>query len=44
LTGPNTYFEDFSLGDLIVHANGRTITDEHMPWTYSGRQYSSAAF
>ncbi|MCC6136013.1 MAG: MaoC family dehydratase N-terminal domain-containing protein [Gammaproteobacteria bacterium] len=34
LTGPNTYFEDFSLGDLIIHANGRTITDEHMPWTY----------
>ncbi len=34
LTGPNTYFEDFSLGDLIVHANGRTITDEHMAWTY----------
>lgn len=34
LTGPNTYFEDFSLGDLIVHANGRTITDEHMYWTY----------
>jgi 2-methylfumaryl-CoA hydratase len=34
LTGPNTYFEDFSLGDLIVHTNGRTITDEHMAWTY----------
>ena len=34
LTGPNTDFEDFSLGDLIVHANGRTITDEHMAWTY----------
>jgi 2-methylfumaryl-CoA hydratase len=34
LTGPNTYFEDFSLGDLIVHNNGRTITDEHMYWTY----------
>ena len=34
LTGPNTYFEDFALGDLIVHANGRTITDEHMFWTY----------
>ncbi|MFZ4789657.1 MAG: MaoC family dehydratase [Candidatus Competibacteraceae bacterium] len=34
LTGPNTYFEDFALGDLIVHANGRTITDEHMAWTY----------
>ena len=34
LTGPNTYFEDFALGDLIVHVNGRTITDEHMAWTY----------
>ncbi len=34
LTGPNTYFEDFALGDLIVHTNGRTITDEHMAWTY----------
>jgi 2-methylfumaryl-CoA hydratase len=34
LTGPNTYFEDYSLGDLIVHTNGRTITDEHMAWTY----------
>jgi 2-methylfumaryl-CoA hydratase len=34
LTGPNAYFEDYSLGDLIVHANGRTITDEHMAWTY----------
>ncbi len=34
LTGPNTYFEDFALGDLIIHANGRTITDEHMALTY----------
>ncbi len=34
LTGPNTYYEDFALGDLIVHTNGRTITDEHMAWTY----------
>ncbi len=34
LTGPNTYFEDFALGDLIVHTNGRTITDEHMALTY----------
>jgi 2-methylfumaryl-CoA hydratase len=34
LTGPNTYFEDFSAGDVIVHANGRTITDEHLPLTY----------
>lgn len=34
LTGPNTYFEDFSPGDVIVHANGRTITEEHMALTY----------
>jgi 2-methylfumaryl-CoA hydratase len=34
LTGPNTYFEDFSPGDIIVHANGRTITDEHVALTY----------
>ncbi len=35
LTGPNTYFEDFSPGDIIVHANGRTITEEHMALTYT---------
>jgi 2-methylfumaryl-CoA hydratase len=34
LTGPNTYLEDFSPGDIIVHANGRTITEEHMALTY----------
>ncbi|MEM8659240.1 MAG: MaoC family dehydratase [Pseudomonadota bacterium] len=34
LTGPNTYAEDFTAGDIIVHANGRTITDEHMALTY----------
>lgn len=34
LTGPNTYFEDFNAGDIIVHANGRTITEEHMALTY----------
>jgi 2-methylfumaryl-CoA hydratase len=34
LTGVNTYFENFTVGDVIVHANGRTITDEHFPWTY----------
>ncbi|MCR9104604.1 MAG: MaoC family dehydratase [Gammaproteobacteria bacterium] len=34
LTGPNTYFEDFSAGDVIVHANGRTITEEHMALTF----------
>ncbi len=35
LTGPNTYFEDFTAGDIIVHANGRTITEEHMALTYA---------
>jgi len=34
LTGPNTYFEDFAPGDIIVHPNGRTITEEHMALTY----------
>jgi 2-methylfumaryl-CoA hydratase len=34
LTGPNTYCEDFAPGDIIVHANGRTITEEHMALTY----------
>ncbi|MBT8139806.1 MAG: MaoC family dehydratase [Gammaproteobacteria bacterium] len=34
LTGATTYFEDFAVGDIIVHANGRTITDEHVNWTY----------
>ncbi len=35
LTGPRSYFEDFSVGDIIVHANGRTVTDEHLPLTYA---------
>ncbi len=34
LTGVGTYFENFKVGDVLVHANGRTITDEHFPWTY----------
>lgn len=34
LTGVRSYFENFKVGDIIVHANGRTITDEHFPWTY----------
>lgn len=34
LTGRTTYFEDFTPGMVIAHANGRTITDEHLPWTY----------
>ncbi|WP_291995708.1 MaoC family dehydratase [Candidatus Accumulibacter sp. ACC003] len=35
LTGPNSYFEDFPVGEIIVHANGRTITDEHLSLTYA---------
>jgi len=35
LTGPNSFFEDFTPGEIIVHANGRTITDEHLALTYA---------
>lgn len=28
------YFEMFDEGEVIVHANGRTVTDEHIAWTY----------
>ena len=35
LTGPNSWFEDFTVGEVIVHANGRTITEEHLPLTYA---------
>lgn len=34
LTGVRSYFEDLNVGDIIVHPNGRTITHEHMAWTY----------
>lgn len=34
LTGVNSYFENFKVGDIIAHPNGRTITDEHFAWTY----------
>jgi len=34
LTGLNSYYENFTEGDIIVHPNGRTITDEHYTWTY----------
>jgi 2-methylfumaryl-CoA hydratase len=34
LTGTRTYFEDFTVGEIIIHPNGRTITDEHIGWTY----------
>jgi 2-methylfumaryl-CoA hydratase len=34
VTRPDTYYEDFNVGDIIVSPNGRTITDEHFAWTY----------
>lgn len=34
VTGWNTYAEDFNPGDVIVHNNGRTISDEHFALTY----------
>ncbi len=34
LTGSGSYFDDFMPGDIILHGNGRTITAEHIPWTY----------
>lgn len=34
LTGLNSYFSNFKVGDIILHPNGRTITDEHYSWTY----------
>lgn len=30
----NTYFEDFEEGQILIHKNMRTITEEHIPWTY----------
>ncbi len=33
-TWESTYFESFQPGDIYIHSNGRTITDEHLPWTY----------
>ncbi len=33
-SGSGAYFEDFAVGEIILHSNGRTITDEHMPWSY----------
>lgn len=34
LTGRDTYCEDFAPGQVVLHANGRTVTDEHLGWTY----------
>jgi 2-methylfumaryl-CoA hydratase len=33
LTSPDTYFEDFSVGDTIQHSRGRTMTTEHIALT-----------
>lgn len=33
-TGWNTYASDFAAGDIILHNNGRTISDEHFALTY----------
>ena len=34
LTGSNTYYENFKIGDIIATQSGRTLTDEHFAWTY----------
>lgn len=34
LTGARTWLEDFKPGEIYLHANGRTVSDEHMAWTY----------
>ncbi|MCB1156234.1 MAG: MaoC family dehydratase N-terminal domain-containing protein [Leptospiraceae bacterium] len=34
VTWENSYFESFKAGQVYIHANGRTISDEHIPWTY----------
>jgi 2-methylfumaryl-CoA hydratase len=33
LTSPDTYFEDFTVGDLIEHSRGRIMTTEHVALT-----------
>ena len=34
LTANNTFFEGFTAGDIIIHGNGRTVTDEHIARSY----------
>jgi 2-methylfumaryl-CoA hydratase len=34
VTTAATLLDSFTPGEVIVHANGRTITDEHVQWTY----------
>ncbi len=33
LSSPDTYFEDFAVGDLIEHSRGRVMTSEHVALT-----------
>lgn len=33
LTRDDNLFEDFTVGETIVHPRGRTVCDEHMLWT-----------
>jgi 2-methylfumaryl-CoA hydratase len=33
LSSPDTYFEDFRVGDVIEHSRGRTMTSEHIALT-----------
>jgi acyl dehydratase len=32
-TRDDNLFEDFTVGETIVHPRGRTVSDEHMMWT-----------
>lgn len=34
LTTKNTLFNKFSVGDVYISPNGRTISDEHFAWSY----------
>lgn len=33
-TWESTYFDSIKPGQIYIHSNGRTITDEHYAWTY----------
>ncbi len=33
LTSPDTYHEDFTVGDILEHWRGRVVTSEHIAWT-----------
>ncbi|RMF22211.1 MAG: hypothetical protein D6760_07920, partial [Deltaproteobacteria bacterium] len=33
LSNPDTYFEDFNVGDVYEHSRGRVVTDEHIALT-----------